>query len=288
MELNMSVNARKAVADFATTTTTTTTAATAAAHITNRAHVRDLPGADLYATVKAMRSAEYNRRIATHEVGHAYAARALGSVVEYVTVVPDDKFAGQCVRRGAPSRSLNLLDESKLAAPTAPTTTTTTADIVAVCAHIGAPEIGTPRVDLAEAITRAQTHIIELLAGSCCERIMYPDLPPLPAEHDLTEARALASVIAAPQAVPALLAYCTAEAESLIRAHLGVVAALVDALAEKGTLIGSEVDKIISDAVAAEVLATEHARRREQDQRAENSSKFLELIAPRPSWYRGK
>jgi hypothetical protein len=248
------------------------------AHILNAEHVRLLP---TYATVKATRSAEYNLRVATHEIGHAYAARACGSIVESVTIIPDGQFAGQCVRRGAPSSSsLNLVDESKLAAAAAePTPAPTTADIVDLCAHIGAPEIGTPRVDLAEAITRAQTHIIELLAGSCCERIMYPDLPPLPAEHDLTEARALASVIAAPQAVPALLAYCEAEAESLIRAHLGVVSALVGALIEKGTLIGSEVDKIISDAVAAELLATEHARRREQQQRAENSSKFVELIA---------
>jgi hypothetical protein len=266
MELSMSVNARKAVADFAAATAT----AAAAAHISNRNHVSDLPAAEIYAAVRATRSAEYNRRVATHEIGHAYCARALGSVVEYVTVLPDGQFAGQCVRRGAPSSSLNLLDESKL-----PAAEPTTADIVAVCARIGAPEIGTPRVDLAEAITRAQTHIIELLAGSCCERIMYPDLPPLPAEHDLAEARALASVIAAPQAVPAMLAYAEAEAESLIRAHLGVVSALVDALVEKGTLIGSEVDKIISDAVGAEVLAAEHARRREQEQRAENSSKFF-------------
>jgi hypothetical protein len=259
MELNMSVNA----------------------HISNAKHVSYLPAADIYATVKATRSAEYNRRVATHEIGHAYAARACGSVVEFVTIIPDDKFAGQCVRRGAPSSSLNLLDESKLAAaPTVPTTAPTTADIIAICANIGAPEVGTPRVDLAEEITRMQTHVIELVAGSVCERVMFPDLPPLPAEHDRLEARALASVIcASPSAVDALLAYAEAEAEALIRAHLGVVSALVEALVEKGTLIGGEIDKIISDAVAAEVLATEHARRREQQQRAENSVKFVELIA---------
>jgi len=35
----------------------------------------------------------------------------------------------------------------------------TTADIVAICAKIGAPEVGTPRVDLAEEITKSQTNI---------------------------------------------------------------------------------------------------------------------------------
>jgi hypothetical protein len=65
-----------------------------------------------------------------------------------------------------------------------------------------------------------------------------PDHEPLPAEHDLTEARALASVIASPQAAPALLAYAECEAKAMINAHLGVVSALIDALVEKGTLTG--------------------------------------------------
>jgi hypothetical protein len=54
-----------------------------------------------------------------------------------------------------------------------------------------------------------------------------------PAEHDMIEARALAATISA--APDALLRFCEAEAEMLIRAHLGVVTALIDALVEKGS-----------------------------------------------------
>jgi hypothetical protein len=217
--------------------------------------------AETYATVKAARSAEYNRRCAAHEASHAVLGRALGSFIELVTIVPHGEYAGRCVRRGAPSRSLNLLDEQKVKdqTPAAPTT----ADIVAVCAQIGAPEVGTPRVDLAEEITRAQTFIIELLAGSVGESIMFPDLAPLPAEHDRAEARALACVVcASPAAIDALLAYCEAEAEALIRNNLDVVEMLTDALVEKGSLIGDEVDAIIAACVARRSLAAEHERRR--------------------------
>jgi hypothetical protein len=215
---------------------------------------------DAYAAVKAARGSELNRRIVTHEIGHCYAAKALGSFVELVTAVPNGEFAGRCVRRGAAtSSSLNLVDDRK-----PPATAPTTEQMVTICATIGAPGIGTPRVEWAEETQRAMINIVELVAARVCERIFYPEHEPLPADHDLAEARALASVIASPQAVPALLAYAEAEAEALIRAHLGVVSALIDALVEHehGTLTGDEVDLVIARAVVARGLAEEHERRR--------------------------
>jgi hypothetical protein len=217
--------------------------------------------AETYAAVRAARSPEYNRRCAAHEAGHAIVGRALGSVIELVTIVPDGEYAGKCVRRGAPSRSLNLLDLQKVREQTP--TALTTMDILDICAKIGAPEVGTPRVDLAEEITRSQTNIIECLAGTVGERMMLPDLPPLPAEHDRIEARALASVIcASPLAVDSLLTYGEAEAEALIRDNHDIVAALTDALIAEGTLSGGEVDAIIVAGVARRSLAAEHERRR--------------------------
>jgi hypothetical protein len=216
---------------------------------------------ETYAAVKAARSPEYNRRCAAHECGHAIVGRALGSFIELVTIVPDGEYAGKCVRRGAPSRSLNLLDQQKVREQTP--TALTTMDILDICAKIGTPEVGTPRVDLAEEITRSQTNIIECLAGTVGERVMFPDLPPLPAEHDRAEAGALASVIcASPLAVDSLLTYAEAEAEALIRNNRDIVEAATDALVEKGTLSGDEVDAIISDCVARRSLAAEHERRR--------------------------
>jgi hypothetical protein len=229
---------------------------------------------EAYARVKSSRSLEYSRRCAAHEIGHAVVGRAMGSVIELVTIVPDGVFAGRCVRRGAPSTSLNLLNEQKSEAAPA-RRKLSTADLVAVCAHIGAPEMGTPRVDLAEEITRAQVNIIELLAGTVCERIIFPDLPPLPAEHDRMEARALASVVCvSPLSIDALLAYAEAEAEALIRGNLGAVSALTNALVEKGTLLGEEVDQIISATIATETLAAEQARRLQWQLRAENAANF--------------
>jgi hypothetical protein len=228
---------------------------------------------EAYAAVKAARGLQLSTRCAAHESGHALLGRALGSVIELVTIVPDDVFAGRCVRRGPPSTSLNLLNELKVREPTpaAPTT----ADLVATCAHIGAPEIGTPRVDLAEEITRAQTHIIELLAGSVAENAMFPDLPPLPAEHDRIEARALASVVcASPAAIDALLAYCEAEAKALICANRDVVETLTDALVEKGTLIGEEVDAVIAACVARRALIAEQERRKRWKNIVASASSF--------------
>jgi hypothetical protein len=218
--------------------------------------------AETYAAVRAARCPEYNRRCAEHESGHAIVGRALGSFIELVTIVPDGEYAGRCVRRGAPSRSLHLLDEQKLKEQTAAALTTT--DIIDICAKIGAPEVGTARVDLAEEITRSQTAIIESLAGTVSERVMHPDLPPLPAEHDRAEARALASVIcASPLAVDSLLAYAEAEAEALIRNNRDIVETLTDALVEKGTLSGDEVDAIIAACVARRNMAAEYERRRQ-------------------------
>jgi hypothetical protein len=234
--------------------------------------------AETYAAVKAARSPEYNRRCAAHESGHAICGRALGSVIEFVTIVPHAGFAGRCVRSGAPSTSLNLLDEQKLKEQ-APALTTV--DILDICAKIGAPELGSPRVDLAEEITRSQTNIIECLGGAAGEVVMYPDLPPLPAEHDRAEARAFAGVIcASPAAVDALLAYAKAEAEALIRDNRDIVEAMTDALVEKGTLSGDEVDAIIAAGVARRSMAAEFQRRHYWRAVVANAERFQAEQAP--------
>src|SRR5262249_29973265 len=132
---------------------------------------------ETYAAVKAARSPEYNRRICVHEAGgHAFCAVALGSVVDFVTAIPHDGYAGRCVRRGAPAASLNLLDEQQAEAMTKQMLTT--ADLVAICGSIGVPPIGEARVDLAEGLVRTQVQIIELVGAGVAESVLYPDLPP--------------------------------------------------------------------------------------------------------------
>jgi hypothetical protein len=171
------------------------------------------------------RSPEYNRRVAGQ-----------------------NGFDGRrCVRSGPPSQ-LNL-DES----PEAETN-----EIVGLRSRLEkmTPEIGSGRVESAEFYVRAQVAAIELVGGRVAERILHPDLPPLPAEHDQAEVRAFAAVACAAQgATGALIAYAETEAEALLRALPVVVTALVDAIVEKGTLIGAEVDMIIMQAMVAEGLA---------------------------------
>lgn len=75
----------------------------------------------------------------------------------------------------------------------------------------------------------------------------------------------------------ALIRFCEAEAEALIRAHMGVATALIGALVERGTI--DHVDQIISDAVAAEMLAAEHEHRHEMQVRTARAAQFKEMIA---------
>jgi hypothetical protein len=140
----------------------------------------------------------------------------------------------------------------------------TTEEIINICAQIGAPEIGMPRVQWAEEIIRAQTLCMELLGGTVCERVIFPHLTPLAALHDQLEARALASVACASRdSIDAMLTYAEPGAEWIIRGQLGVVSALIDALVDKGTLMADEVDLIIRDTIARKLMAAEHDRRKQ-------------------------
>lgn len=97
--------------------------------------------------------------------------------------------------------------------------------------------------------------MIELVAGSIAEAILFPDLPPLRAERDKIEARAVAAIAcASPHSIDAMLAYAEAEAENLIRENLDVTLALVDALvaSPKGRLTGEQVDAVIESAMDRE------------------------------------
>ena len=57
--------------------------------------------------------------------------------------------------------------------------------------------------------------IIELVAGSCAEEILFPELPALQTDHDLVEARAVAATVTLPAAIPALIEYARARGASL-------------------------------------------------------------------------
>jgi hypothetical protein len=147
------------------------------------------------------------------------------------------------------------------------------------CARIEklAPGLGSRRIESAELYIQAQTMVIELVAGGIAERILFPDLPPLRAEHDQIEARAAAAIAyASPRSVNAMLAYAAAEAENLIRENLNVVLALVNALVEAGRLTGEQVDSIIAAAIATSAVKAEWVRRADWRRRERSAATFLE------------
>jgi hypothetical protein len=73
--------------------------------------------------------------------------------------------------------------------------------------------LGSSRIESAELYIKAQTMVIELVAGGSAEKVLFPDQPPLRAEHDKIEARAVAAIAcASPRWVDAMLAYAEAEA----------------------------------------------------------------------------
>jgi hypothetical protein len=111
--------------------------------------------------------------------------------------------------------------------------------------------LGSSRIESAVLYIRAQTTVIELVAGGIAEKLLFPDQPPLRAEHDEIEARAVAAIAcASPRSVDEMLAYAEAEAQNLIRENLKVVLALVDAMvaSPKGKLTGVQVDAVIERA----------------------------------------
>jgi len=102
--------------------------------------------------------------------------------------------------------------------------------------------------------------------------VALPDMEPLSAEHDLIEARDLASVVSF--AVEPLLEFCKAEARAILSANRDVLFALADRLVERGTISGSDVDEIISSTIVRRQLADEHRRRADWARRSANAARF--------------
>jgi hypothetical protein len=220
------------------------------------------------------RSELRNRQIAGHEIGHALVTRALGDMVWSVTVVPDrgpNGFEGKCVRSGPPSDlALNENDVDK------------TEEILSICERLErlTPVLGSGRVESSEYYIRSQNNVIALVAGSCAELLLHPELPSLGANHDATEAAAFARIaVAASPAVSALVEYCRAEATALLTANRDIVETLVAALIDHGELSGERVDEIIADCVTARSVKREQERRADWKLRQDNASEFLKAVA---------
>ena len=219
------------------------------------------------------RSAERNKRICSHEIGHVLVSRAIGDTVHEVSVIRGNGFEGRCIRSG-PASSLTFDDSDAPAL--------SPDQVIGLCERLeslGSSELGTSRVETAEHYVRGLNNIIGLVAGEAAELVLHPDLPPLGAQHDFTEAAAFAkiTVIASP-AVEAMIAYAKAEATAIITANIDIAHALVDALEKAGALSGEQVDQIIGAAVAARAAEAERIRRADWKARQRNAATFKRVV----------
>jgi len=124
------------------------------------------------------------------------------------------------------------------------------------------PGLGEARTDCAELLAHATTRAIELAAGSASEQLFYPADEPLAAIDDRRQARAFAGLVCfTPFAIDQFLIYVISEATALLSAHRGAVIAVAEALLEKRTMTGTEIDSVIANALALEDLAAERGRR---------------------------
>jgi hypothetical protein len=91
---------------------------------------------------------KFTRQLAIHEASHCYCAKATGSIVELVTLVPNGMFVGHCLRRGAVR--LGFVDTgatARVEPASSKEAKSRLTSIVDLCEAVGRPLIGERRVD---------------------------------------------------------------------------------------------------------------------------------------------
>jgi hypothetical protein len=218
-------------------------------------------GGGAYHEAHRRRSPELDRRIAIHEAGHTVVARALGQPIGGTTIDPGDNYSG--ATWGRPDS-----DPSRFC---------TSEEIIETCIGLASlmPAFGEARDDVARDLVHTHLCVLELLAGTEAERQLFTTASPLEAPHDIAEARAHAALICcSPAAVEAFLIYARTEARELIRLHRHLVQVIADALIERRTMDGTEIDVIVADASAREALRVEQERRTTSKQAATTAATF--------------
>jgi HK97 family phage prohead protease len=161
------------------------------------------------------------RRVAIHEAGHATVALAQGRKIGFATVVPGEGFLGKVSGDDYPETLKDLMDllcDGRTSAET-------------------------------EAAARA--HVVEYLAGRIAEWMFataesWMSDRAYSASSDLKWATAFARAICGSnEAAEELLAHSRTEARQIMEANSHVVLAIADALVERGTLSGDEIDVLV-------------------------------------------
>jgi ATP-dependent Zn protease len=126
------------------------------------------------------------------------------------------------------------------------------------------PGPGESRDDVTDIFSSVQARIIGLMGGGAAEMAIFGDSPPRFIESDVFAANALAGIICRTDASrSAFIEHCYQEALAIIEENKPVVLALAQALIDhpERTLNAAEIGAVISQTLAREALAAEHARR---------------------------
>ena len=210
------------------------------------------------------RTPELDHQIAVHEAAHCLIGRIFDMPIAGVTIEPGPDFLAKVWGPGSTHYSKLSDGGQELLVQVQPLM----------------PRIGESRNDLAPLISHAQVRCIELLAGRVAEEMFFPDQPVLGGDNDQRQAMAYArNVVCTDDAVADFISYTRVEAASLLERYHSMVEAVANALIERRTLSGAELDAIIASALAAQDLAAEHTRRDQMRRMYENAEKFKELIS---------
>jgi hypothetical protein len=202
------------------------------------------------------RTYDDDARVATHESGHAVAARLLGQPLGGATINPDPngKFGG-LVWGPRHRAAFGSSDDAPLGS---------SADAVpALCSKLRTlmPTDGEPRGDVAEIYSHVVTRCTELAAGAVAERMLLEG-EPVPSVSDVEQAVGLASLVCkSAEAVGHFLRFAEQHAHDLLYPHGPVIIALSVVLKIRRTLTGQEIDDLIANTCAGLELAAEHRRR---------------------------
>jgi hypothetical protein len=207
-------------------------------------------------------------RIATHEAGHAIAARLLGQPLGGATINPDpnNRYAG--LVWGPRHRAAFGSDDAPLGSGAD--------DAPELCDKLRSlmPQDGEPRGDVADIYAHVVTRCTELAAGAVAERMLLEG-EPVPSVSDVEQAVGLASLVCkSAEAVERFLSFAEQQAFDLLRPYAPVIMSLSIVLRIRRTLTGAEIDNVIATTLARFELAAEQARRRQWQQRVENASQF--------------
>jgi hypothetical protein len=209
-----------------------------------------------------------DQRIATHEASHCLSGLVLfgpGSIGGS-TIVATEKFGGLT---WGPTNSAEFGSMDDVP--------------VDLCEAMRAmlPHDGEPIVGGSEIHAQVRGRCVDLLSGAEGERLLCTDGPPWLAESDVIQAKRLASIVcSSAETAELFLAFCRAEAASLVAKHSASIRAVAAALIEHRTLSGDQIVAVVAESVAAKAMADERARRDDWRFRQESARHFSAVAQP--------